>query len=49
MGNSLEQAQKRLILGVRTLPLVAPFNAFLHLLTPHWLPGKGYQSGVGRF
>ena len=36
-------------LGERTLPLFAPFNAFLRPLTPHRLAGKRCQSGVGRF
>jgi len=35
--------------GVRTLPLFASFNAFLRLLTPYRLAGKGCQLGVGRF
>ena len=49
MGNSLEQALKRCDFGGRALPLFAPFNAFLHLLTPYRLPGKDCLSGVGRF
>lgn len=36
-------------LGVRTLPLFAPFNAFRRLLTPDAVPIMGCQSGVGRF
>ena len=37
------------LLGERALPLSAPSGAFLRPLTPHRLPGKCCQSGVGRF
>ena len=37
------------LLGERALPLSAPSGVFLRPLTPHRLPGKRCQSGVGRF
>ena len=49
MGNSLEQALKKCDFGGAYAPLFASFNAFLRLLTPHRLAGKGCQSGAERF